>query len=447
MTEARERYRRPQLRATQTVEQSDARLDALKIKFENIRIRASSDEAVTALLFNLSEQPLFKAVGELGRNRKLCTERGWLFGGQFKFQRLRNGSAKVVATLELNLTRFLAHTRGSLEELYDVDPAELLVQDADIKSRLEQHTLDGSDNFLPSQRWGEGRDLRRWFRLYIHKVTELIGRELRNAADGSGTEEDDELLRGPLGEFDRRAEIDWSGGVVGRSEVYWEYEVPDALTYVHHVAPRIHALAGAVYTDEHGNDISYPLSSGGVRYRTRRNSISIKSEIGRQNVELVIYSKTPDIVRFEIRFKKSLRGIVDLRARRHGRPGNDLDGLVDLIWLGAEEAQERLQRFIDALPDHSISPDPPLNAFSELVMHLSAACRGDESMFRNLLCALTLQLAVSDNGGSLTAPLRYLARKGVVERRRPGQRSSDRRYVVTERYSDALQQVAAVFGA
>ncbi len=240
----------------------------------------------------------------------------WLFGGTVKFVTSgANPTCRVELNLNLNPTRFLnfnLHTywdgstpvraRRFLRNLRNMTPESVIEKDPHITG--VKKSLDRQHNIIPAMHYRSARPARAFTKIYLIKTLEYIENMLERALN----EEWGIEIDAPLNE--------WS---VSNCEVYWEYEVPDALSFVRsfadHIAPRMNEANFLEYNLSRNPDADH---SGPTNGESRvGNSLCLKLNPGSKNTEYKIYAKDTNRVRFEIVYKSNLASILQIsRSRR-----------------------------------------------------------------------------------------------------------------------------------
>jgi len=238
-----------------------ASIDQLRINFPRTRIRFADIERLRHYVGVLGETELFSS-NVANRSLVLTVRSHWLFGGEVRVYpgaQSENGQARAHVQLTLNPTRFIAHHPLTVDEMIATDPAVLLRKSDQAERSVGATTLDGRDNMMPPNLWARARSYPGYVTVYVQKVLDLLNYYFINYADNiSLTRHLDLPDLSPTGEirpqdvpavdaiaeeWDYRVITDWSEWVVQRAEVYWEYRVPDATSYVHALYPHLVSLA------------------------------------------------------------------------------------------------------------------------------------------------------------------------------------------------------------
>lgn len=315
-------------------------------------------------------------------------------------------------TVAVNPIRTLGHildsyTFGDIEGL---TPYEFFAKRPE--PRAAAITLDGNDNMvadylafsgtLPAtyvQRVATYLDL--FERALVQRLlVELCppdrGYTLRTDGDAWLAESDDLTVR-----------LEWGALTVSQCEVCWERRDEQTLA-------RVHALADDMLLS--ARSVEVPIFTR----PSRKRPISVERELGAiavriplpGDVTVVVYAKSRDRLRFEVRYSKNLPDMVRSKMQSSGRT------LVQ--WFNAirEHAASRL-RWSDLhqrlQPQHVLTVD----ALTELTLAVADAATGKRKPKRNaIIRELLLHGAITATSSDGEAPfgiLDRLARRGVLE--------------------------------
>ncbi|MGE8134860.1 hypothetical protein ACQKO5_14755 [Novosphingobium subterraneum] len=334
--------------------------------------------------------------------------------------------AQFSLELTVNPTRTLAHLLDahSYAELASLTPRAFFT--AQPSPAAAEITLDGRDNMVADFRAFSGtmaqtrlQRVADFLTLFERNLLSLVLEEICPAALGF---EETGAEAGPC----RRSEalqvsLRWADLTVSQAEVCWEWYEPEAVS-------QAHALAEMAFLSARSTDISFfPLA--GVARELGSPSVRIPLSKG---IDLAIYAKARERLRFEVRYKTKLGE--KLRSRPRPRP-HSLASWFDLI---REDAHLRVpwQRLDDAL---SVSHKPHTDLLADLLDGVAAAARTNAQVRRDLLLNLLRHGGVTSTGPKGAFPeavMKRLAATGVVEHVRlvPRDASKGRRYSLARRF-------------
>jgi hypothetical protein len=375
---------------------SFANLDKIRIRVNRAySIRFQSDDDYNGFKRALGQSDVFsqgnihrsstfkvrKRVGNLGER--------WLFGGGLQFRRNSSlsGAGVVymgVLDLELNSSRFINHF---------VENYRGIVADENFHSRVSEYTvnsrpheilerslylpesafgLDGNDNLIPRKVFRYARPVLGIFDPYFAKVLEFIRQKIEMTLASVLTRDRYELT--VLLE-------DWN---ISYAEVYWEYSASNAVAFINGL--RGHLLP--MFQDTEIVHYHAPAET------VVRNCPSLRVNLGIRGVDLVVYAKTFDRVRFEVRYKDRVREKI---TQTNGLtfPECVTRGAGVLLQLAIENAQERLHRVFERIPDLDYEERCSFQAFVEFLSNLAEVCH-EAGIHRNVRNMLSL---LASNGG------------------------------------------------
>ena len=216
-------------------------------------------------------------------------------------------------------------------------------------------------------------------------------------------------------------------------ESYWEFRQQLSPEFLAMVESAMASYSAMPYTRQ---DRERPR--GRRRGRVTQNG-TVLSMTAAPGVEIVVYAKTNERVRFEVRHK-----MADLAARS-GLPleASGVAGMVQALQSYSEDAAEVLNTFLAHLERMEagtpVAWSPPPTDF------IFAIVGGSESreVARVILGLLMTQGAVS-RAATLNRSLSALAKAHVLERARNAQRGQSMTFVPTPRYQRALNELRRV---
>jgi hypothetical protein len=222
--------------------------------------------------------------------------------------------------------------------------------------------LDGKDNIIPSTHYRHTRPALDIFDRYFESVLERIGENIEQALQQAmGREYRRNALLAPMEE--------WS---VHHAEIYWEYAVSNATAFVHglrgYLLPLFHDGETILYraSDLIGND-------GFPRLSVYYNCPSLRVNLGCEDVDLVVYAKEYDRVRFEIRYGSKVRAKTT-RTPQSRFDGQALSGVPQLLNLAILNARKRLRKVMDRLPELDYSERCTFHHLIDFLYNLAEAC-------------------------------------------------------------------------
>jgi hypothetical protein len=403
----------------------EAKHDRIKLHL-TARIGYSSADEFRDYLQHVCDQsgtdtPLFRH--QAGRTPHTCTltvARGWLFSGEgrlFNIAVPTGATATLDLTLDVNPTRFLAHTDVGtpFDQLSDLPPEVALARSQQHEAAARAAALDEKDNLLLGT-WRQGGQ---WFHhrqgwwsglvhLYLEHILTLLRSRLEPAHDNSLPP----VRITPL-EFDSVTQV----------ECYWEQETTRAHTLVALLAERLRAASGQLRLRHHLPEV------GTVEEAHDRNCQSVTFPLSRE-VQFCIYAKTLDRVRFEIRYLSDVRG----NAARGMRGGTDAFAVLEAARVDAARRMTRITETLAAMLAPASFDRRHLMAF---MRELLRACEGDHDQADALMEALVNAGGVSETAATGVARktvVRRLERRGVLRQVRVRARAVPR-FVLAPPYS------------
>lgn len=365
----------------------------------------------------------------------------WLFTGNLIF---RNSNAdvgyeaRIEYELNLNPTRFVHHAylklgsspeNFSLEELQRL-PLEELLRKEDTNDI--QTALDFNDNFIPLAIFKAARPFDDYLRLYVESIVTFLDDALVNSLRQTLTREPTEV----------DYFIEHTGIEVNKCEAYWEYNVMDALSFVNGLWDNFQSV---LYNTERKLYRSNEEASEIQGSQVINNGISIyANDIGPQEMRLCVYAKLLKRVRFEIRYYRSIRRILGRREF-----SSDLEGTLEMIYAFRENAQQRLQKMMSALPDLNYSQRAEYHKLAEFLTIMSDIHRDYPSISLNQTYSLLINTGrvVVTNGSRMHDLMEALRREYIVETNSAYVRndSGNTVYTLMPRYQDIIRAFREVF--
>lgn len=424
-----------------------AGLDKLTITFPASHLVATSDD-VGEIVSDLSFRPYFRHKS----NRRL-TVRGArgdpkpLLGGSIAFKHdPQNRRYTCRITLRINITRIIAHLNGRRPSSIErgVLAAWLLAPDEDQRNRLMGMSLDANDNLLPDYRTWTFRSIR-WGRelLFVARtLVEFIGNEIADAATGCN------------GVRFRRSWADW---YISECEVYWEFRAPDALTQTRVIADRIERLAASVdrrlyvpverrfrLADEDYEDTTEEVAEDGILrpvVSRRRTALEAVMEGGRQNVHLAVYAKTPERLRFEVRYLRKVRDFIPDGSRLDAGSNGAIASIPNMISTLIEaDACQRMGMLFTALDELEVPVTTDTAGLPRLLAVLARICEGNEALLDDFVTSLCIHGCVyRDSDQNRRRAIERLVRRRVLRRAVVHPPNRGPTFVPTDEYIGAVE--------
>lgn len=160
--------------------------------------------------------------------------------------------------------------------------------------------------------------------------------------------------------------------------MYWEYSVSHAVSFVNglrtFLTPQFSEAEATEYRlpdqQVQQEDDRAPVR----RWAVNGNAPSLTLNLGSKDVELVIYAKDVERVRFEVRYNRNVKELLG-RDRNVPLPGTVQEGIFTLLEPIIVNAQRRLARVFTAMPDLDFSERCDFQVFVEFLSDLAIACR------------------------------------------------------------------------
>lgn len=305
----------------------------------------------------------------------------------------------LIATISLNLTRFMAHhAHRALVEVRDLDPSLALTCNAETRSRLAAQVLDGNDNLLID--WRPVLDARRsdgstvcfdeWLAVYVEHVKNWTERRF-SAVSPSAT-----------------ACLRWKS--VSHAETYWEFSHEQALAWAGDAACFLeHQKEGEIRNaPAHAGD-----EASTNKIRKNGNSRWLISRLTK-DLDIVIYAKTFKRVRFEVRHKRRIKQTVSRSARRA-----DLS-IPSQLECVVHDASKRMIAYWGAL-NTAMPRQSPTAKIIEMIQELVSA--GPNALGPELIAAIFAHRAIDPpvQGSPITSEQFQNAQQlSFMSRSRPG---------------------------
>lgn len=362
----------------------------------------------------------------------------WLFGGSVTLmQRQSHPDCIVKLDLIMNPSRLAHYQSCALEGVEDIigrlrASSAIDVMEKPVEIIDPPKSLDRNDNYIPARRFRDMRPATDLMDVYLDKTLELIKETLEKRSEGLDAEIE-ELL------------TDWS---IPYSEIYWEYSVSDAISFINglraYVEPQFSNSEFLEYNLSREQDPEYDGSD--MSWSIVRNAPCLKLNPGSKNVEYAIYAKELGRVRFEVRYKSNLRSQLNLNARRN--LSERVRGISTLLEPAIVNAQKRLKKLFSTLPDLDYSERCDFHEFTELLANLAEACHEERSTGLQRLIAMLasnarIEVALDSPDSRLC---RTLVDQGILSLARGARNIRGHRlYILNVRYANVLTAIQKEF--
>jgi hypothetical protein len=361
-------------------------------------------------------------LGHQHRLRRLCLTLKGVGSGN-------SGRARAELLLELNPTRFLAHQAADagFSEL-PIPIATPLTRSPSLGRRLRAETLDRSDNVLVgNDRLVAASDWPEILATYFDAVRSAIEEGI-NLNDGTH-----DLVQ---------LEVDWSRPVVRQAEIYWEFGVPDATGFVRSLDPVMRQVAHSARTVHYAEPADPPIDRRDLHGMSSAvNALAVYCALA-TSIDCVVYAKTHERVRFEVRYSANVKELV--RPRPTGQTG-----LVELLQHTTRDAHRRVSRLFQTLHEFRVGPEPDLVHLALLMAQIGTACAGDAGLARRVTSLLlnTRGITMGPNGENAVPSdvVDRLVDAGVLTRSRTQLREASRRFALIPRFAAVAEAIGQAF--
>lgn len=214
--------------------------------------------------------------------------------------------------------------------------------------------LDDEDNIMEIETLFNLRPVRHALPLYLEAVLENIRDGVETAVTGVNS--------------DLSVSEEMSGYVIKDMECYWEYISPDALSVVKAMGELAYLfndakIATYISGSKKGKRIRRPVTPGHTR-----NCPSLTFGLREREIDLVIYAKLLDRVRFEVRYKGNLNQILRIEKDNNLRAG-----VAELLDESIRRSHDILSRFFERLPPDCIPKKMYVPRFVSLLSGIAKA--------------------------------------------------------------------------
>lgn len=380
----------------------------------------------------------------------------WLFLGEIHFNRNYESGmqrpnewndVEVEYALDLNPTRFINHLFQKVEEdkeRFSVDYFRTL----ELRSLLSKEDenecyrgLDRNDNIVPLDIFKLVRPFEEFMSFYIESVLSFLNASIVEAMENC-------LGRPPM-ELDMTVSerFNWT---INNSEVYWELCVQDELSFVNGLWNGFQAVLNE--TEKRSYYVQREIDAPSGMARSGRmqieNGVAIyANNFGAEDLRVIVYAKTHNRVRFEVRYNRSLQRL--LNGDQYNACGNGLDGMLSVLALFKKNSRRRLKKLIQAMPDLALSERSDFHVLADFLDIVSKA--HNDFPHTNMRTTLSLFInsgrVIADRGSRTDELMQRLARDHIVknisaELRNDGERKI---YHLTPRYFGLLRSMTSVF--
>jgi hypothetical protein len=392
------------------VDLTEMRVDRLKVSI-TADVHYRSRDAITEYLSFLGgNNSLPVDLFELHdlptpHKRRLRVRPGFLLSGEGEVKNVAelSGVARVVLSLDLNPTRWLAHqplppgtAPLNMDALAALPAHQALAEHSEVAASARRAALDGNDNVaLGFRRTGDftpARDHAAWFRrvlaVYLEHVRALVTAVL------TPTTNDAIPVTVTVHPF-----------AVQQAECYAEQNTPDAIAAMATLADRLKVAASDM-------TIRHYLPADRLEEGMSLNARSVTLKLT-NTVHLCIYAKTRDRIRFEVRYLSAVQGTVARHLR--GQQPNILEILEEAMSDAANRLNTVNRALTQIMTDAPVDWQRLINFMAELLW----ACGSDYDRARALLSPLVIDQAVCETVPGGLAPRAVMQRlhdRRIVER-------------------------------
>ncbi|MDP4024956.1 hypothetical protein Q8W71_20210 [Methylobacterium sp. NEAU 140] len=429
----------------QNAERDPFWIDRVRFHVPVIGIRRTTGDLYTYLKERKGVGPFQFGQTPAGLNMIEFKGSQWLFSTTLSFWRTRSRPTGVRrraqehthpyigrADITLNPTRLFAHmapevVAGAVPALHTLS----LEASSDRAGALRGRTLDGSDNVIPDGLIAAAirLDWPRFCQAYAQRVVECMSRAIGTVYDVGAEQEDgadkfEYLLDLPPPER-------WS---LQQTEFYHEYAVDDAVEAVRRVEPYALSLS---------REVKVRLYEKRVRAETvrRDNARSLSMSLGRKGAYLVLYAKTLDRVRAEIRYEKTPATIAGLSSTEYAKHPN---GMADLLQDISAESAGRLAQWISEFQESIPRGRPTRAQLVVFISTLSAICGTGPLLTRVLNLLLAHGGLIPTGHVDLDRLVPQMVRRRLIVRVRSAQTRNVIHYRLSPHYGAVVRLVRAL---
>ncbi len=368
--------------ANTRVNQDHAYYDRLELTLEAFKLHFNDREELQRFRDHFAQNGIIRPDSN-SFNPYIRDE--WLFSGRVFITNIENiedidnkkpNQKDIIKRVQyrfiLNPSRFVHHAfqklgrdpeEFSLSRLEQFETRELLTKEEIDPVHL---SLDENDNYIPNDIFKLARPFQDYFRLYLNSIIEMLRRSILESMEYA--------LQRPVLETDAIChENNW---ILTSSEVYWEYSVNDALSFVNGLWDGFQAVL--YKTERREYRATETIEAGQRAARTGRqqlmNGIALyANDFGAHGLRLVLYAKRHKRIRFEMRYHQSARRLFSNDFKR--TLTTDLESLYDAMSEYTRTSERRLTRMIRALPDLAYSERAEYHVFADFLVTLAEVHR------------------------------------------------------------------------
>lgn len=409
--------------------------DAVWLHFSGPPKGTSSNQGYHSEIFDRGTKA--KRVLKVLTKQKNGSRPGALFGGSLIFT-WNTSSMSVGLRFDgyLNATRYVRHQGASPQgegqnRFTDATAlmASLFRHDPNADGRTkDEFSLDGADNWIPdvaransfAAPWSDRQQE------YLEAVHSLLQTEIQRVCGLINFSGNPVSWNPPTG-----WEPDFFGGDVSlqRVETYWEFKHGSPLQQVKQLEADLRAYCSSevVRREFRGREDK----DGQLQFTREKNCILLDAEVA-PGIHLVIYAKTNQRIRFEVRHY-----LPELTNRRGiAQTCSGVAGTCEGIASISEDAADVMNRFFSFLRsrvDFVPASNSPLDFLFECAECAEKPIYGD-SVVRMILSTGTVTRLPA-----LKKTIKAMERANILERVENEQAHSSESFVVTPRYRDAVE--------
>ncbi|MBP1183731.1 hypothetical protein [Methylobacterium sp. PvR107] len=295
---------------------------------------------------------------------------------------------------------------------------------------LRGRTLDGSDNVIPDDliQAAIALDWPRFCQDYAHRIAACmsiaIGTPYEVGAEGeSGLDRFEPLLDLPSPEA-------WS---LQQVEHYHEYTTDNAIEAIRRVEPYALSLSREVGVRTYERHVR----TEAVR---QDNARSLSMGLERKGAYLVLYAKTLERVRVEVRFQQEPAAIAGLRSTEYAGSPN---GMANLLRGTSADAARRLAQWVSEFHE-SIPRGRPTHKLVVLIAKLSTVC-GNGPLLTKVLAILLAHGGIIRTGHTDIDPLiPQMIKHRLIVRVRSGRARNVVHYRLWRDYAAIVRSIRAL---
>ncbi|MCW0221487.1 MAG: hypothetical protein OJI67_24390 [Prosthecobacter sp.] len=343
-----------------------------------------------------------------------------------------NRYVEAVYAANVNPTRFVRHQNWNNIRRHS-RPSGLPPLFRDTLLPSEEFSMDGSDNWLPDPAIGAWQAFvqpSQW----PNRLMDYFN-ELETAMRG------EMARRGAISSLDTTGTLRFVASdapwLIGKVEVYWEFREASSPEMLEAIDRAMISYSTLPHTRQEFAR-SHARQSRRGRQRESFNNV-VLSVTSSPGVKIVIYPKTNERLRMEVRFDTA-----DLASRSSlPKTASGAAGLVEALQTFNEAAQEALNAFLDHL-ERQLNPgfiawSPPP---TDLLFRIVSRCHSREAA-RSIINMLVTNGSVS-RLKPLNPSIDALVKSKILERAKNQQRNQSNTFVPSLTYQMAVQRLREV---